>query len=847
MDSDPLVRAISSLEDLWASALAVSPLTMDDEDVHTQSLSTTASPPDAEERSFVVGQCYSWGKSSSFQLGRHVNDSPRQKADASTADEPPPPKQEGLDLTRSHTSSPILIASLCSKPISMVAAGQSHSLALDARGMVYAWGDSTCGQLGHGDMTPQKYPKIVDFFYERDSVVTCIAAGQSHSMAVTAAGSAYAFGSNELGQLGLPQATHEDRFGTTTLSSGASMYVLPTILSKLDDKGILVASVVAGFHQSVLITRKGRAILCGSLVGSGLKLIRGIEYATTRVVGAACSRMDTILLTDDGGVWGCGTRPDTMAAGKTIHFPREGVCISRVSAGMEHFLALDTDGFVYGWGSNAWGQLGIGQVSRKKVKSPIRIEMAEWSDMRFADISCGWQYSMVITRNHGECYAFGCGAHGQLGTGNLLSIPHATLVLNLHSCRTLRMACGEAHTLAIASGYSSSQHFSNLLECEEYSDVHITLHWNDDRWVIPAHAPILAARCAHMRNVLSCAMAPTHRPAQAPCSMDGYTDTIPRGESPSISLNLPYGLFRHYLEYLYTDNLSNEAVPLDSTMLHRLSTLGDALGHTRMSSLAHRIADNDRCTIVPSSFKKDIAQLLSKKGCGRWCSDFSIEVYRVCKDAHLTLEKTFLPSDRLATIHAHKCILHRVEYYRAMFGFMSDKSSLMIVRKDDISPSAMKQIMWWMYSHSIDFTPDTVMEVLEAALVYHFPQLLQLAVNYVEDRLDGTNALSFLAIAVNFHLSHLLHFAMSFVAKHFDECVANEQDVWDDVLPDDVKDQVLLRRPAQMVSLAQLHEKKMKAALSQEYRPSRSTPIRGAGSVTVRPRDHAYPSEMYGK
>jgi alpha-tubulin suppressor-like RCC1 family protein len=70
---------------------------------------------------------------------------------------------------------------------------------------VYAWGWNEHGQLGLGDtavrLTPTKVPGL--------SAVKAIAAGFSHSLALTESGEVYAWGSNEHGQLGLGDT--EDR------------------------------------------------------------------------------------------------------------------------------------------------------------------------------------------------------------------------------------------------------------------------------------------------------------------------------------------------------------------------------------------------------------------------------------------------------------------------------------------------------------------------------------------------------------------------------------------------------------------------------------------------------------
>lgn len=80
-----------------------------------------------------------------------------------------------------------------------VSAGGGHYLALSRSGQVWAWGSNTNGQLGLGSTqsrvdTPQKVAALSD--------MVAIAAGYSHSLAVDSSGQVYAWGSNDNGQLG---------------------------------------------------------------------------------------------------------------------------------------------------------------------------------------------------------------------------------------------------------------------------------------------------------------------------------------------------------------------------------------------------------------------------------------------------------------------------------------------------------------------------------------------------------------------------------------------------------------------------------------------------------------------
>lgn len=87
-----------------------------------------------------------------------------------------------------------------------VAAGGSHTLALTAEGTVWAWGANQAGQLGRGTLSDTETPALVKGL---DSIVA-IDAGSTFSIALDDQGAVWVWGSHGQGQLGLGYA-----FGAT--------------------------------------------------------------------------------------------------------------------------------------------------------------------------------------------------------------------------------------------------------------------------------------------------------------------------------------------------------------------------------------------------------------------------------------------------------------------------------------------------------------------------------------------------------------------------------------------------------------------------------------------------------
>ena len=105
----------------------------------------------------------------------------------------------GADAYRVPVPTPI--AALEGVDVVHVSASRTHCVAVSRDGRVYTWGSGLYGQLGHGDLKTRFAPKMVEAL--RHVNVTVAAAGERHTVAVDDMGEVYAWGSNEHGELGL--------------------------------------------------------------------------------------------------------------------------------------------------------------------------------------------------------------------------------------------------------------------------------------------------------------------------------------------------------------------------------------------------------------------------------------------------------------------------------------------------------------------------------------------------------------------------------------------------------------------------------------------------------------------
>ncbi len=158
------------------------------------------------------GTIYCWGANDAGQLGIDSPNSP-------VATPTPVGGASGyswVSAGRSHTCavdegnalecwgqhygrSPIVVDPGNQTPFPKVASGQDFSIALSDSGSAWSWGKNDVGQLGLGDTNDVTVPNEITIL----SNVWTIAAGTAHACAVEAMGLLYCWGSSDDGQLGL--------------------------------------------------------------------------------------------------------------------------------------------------------------------------------------------------------------------------------------------------------------------------------------------------------------------------------------------------------------------------------------------------------------------------------------------------------------------------------------------------------------------------------------------------------------------------------------------------------------------------------------------------------------------
>ena len=302
------------LSDDWSTVLQRFPVRFD-------SVSDVTSVTAGSRHGAVLrrdGTVFTWGKNYWGQLG-----------DGTTTDRSLPAAVPGLGNT-----------------ISVKAGEGGYTLALQADGTVYAWGDNYYGSLGVADIANSTVPVMVSGLTD----VHSIAAGSGHSFAIKNDGTLWSWG------------YIRDDWGQEIWSA------TPAQVEGLQP----IIDVAAGYEHVLAVQDDGTVWSWGSnwQHALGTSVPRGGFQSTplqvpglSNVIKVAAASNHSFALLEDGTIWAWGeNQQGQLGDGTTIERPAPiqitGISdVVAIAASGNYTMAMKRDGTVWAWGYSARGRL----------------------------------------------------------------------------------------------------------------------------------------------------------------------------------------------------------------------------------------------------------------------------------------------------------------------------------------------------------------------------------------------------------------------------------------------------------------------------------------------------------
>ena len=360
------------------------------------------------------GTVYTWGRNEYGQLGNGVT--------ATNSPVPVAVKTAGTPME--------------GKTIVQISAKVWYALALASDGTVYSWGFNSWGQLGNGtsgtanNASAPVAVKTAGTPMDGKTIVQ-VAAGATHSLALATDGTIYAWGKNEYGQLGNDSTTNSP-VPVAVKTAGTPM------------EGKTIIQIHAGYEHSLALASDGTVYAWGrnnsgqlgkndatdTHIPAAVQTL-GTPMAGKVIVQLAAGNSQSMALASDGTVYtwgwnqygqlGNGTTTNSRipVAVVTTGTPLAGKTISQIAAGNAHALAMTDDGAIYSWGWNQYGQLGNNSTINSSLPVIVKTTGTPLAGKMITQIASGGSPNSLVLANDGTMYTWGWGQHGQLGNGTI--------------------------------------------------------------------------------------------------------------------------------------------------------------------------------------------------------------------------------------------------------------------------------------------------------------------------------------------------------------------------------------------------------------------------------------------
>ena len=290
--------------------------------------------------------------------------------------------------------------------VTQMAAGSSHTCAVTTSGGAKCWGANYNGQLGNNSTSDSMVPVDV---YGLTSGVASITGSVDHTCVVTTSGGAKCWGDNDYGQLG--------NNSTTDSYVPVAVYGLTSG----------VVSITGGLYHTCAVTTSG-GVKCWGHNGYGQLGNNSTNHSyvpadvyglTSGVASVTVGSIHTCAMTTLGGVkcWGYnsyGQLGNNSSTSSRVPVDVYGLTsgVASIGGSINHTCAVTSSGGAKCWGDNDYGQLGNNSTNHSYVPADVYGLTSGVASITGSSI----QTCAVTTSGGAKCWGYN--GYGQLGNNS---------------------------------------------------------------------------------------------------------------------------------------------------------------------------------------------------------------------------------------------------------------------------------------------------------------------------------------------------------------------------------------------------------------------------------------------
>lgn len=300
--------------------------------------------------------------------------------------------------------------------ITAIMGGEHTNYALKSDGTLWAWGGNFVGQMGDGTYTNSVVPVQVSGLIS----VTMLGGRGYHNLAVEANGTVWAWGWNRNGELGHDTSGSPCPYGLYGTCSNVPVLVIGVTNPLTVTGGGFFSLALMPDHTLMGWGRNNHGELGD---GSYTECDAPVQVSSvlSNVVNISAGWFHAVALTADYKAWTWGNNTNgeigigiTTTTGISVPVQVPGLSnVKQVSAGDGFTAILKSDGTVWTWGGNTFGQLGNGTF--KGRSTPAQVEGL--TDVIYI---AARDYHVLVIKSDGSVWAWGSGGNGELGNNEMV-------------------------------------------------------------------------------------------------------------------------------------------------------------------------------------------------------------------------------------------------------------------------------------------------------------------------------------------------------------------------------------------------------------------------------------------